>query len=310
MKRIFIYIDYYVGSIIAGESYIFYIGKYSTWSWGQNTYGQLGDNSITQRNTPVSILGGKKTFCQVTAGQYHTVGVDLRGQVWSWGLNNYGQLGDNSITSRLTPVSILGGKKTFCQVTAGYSHTVGVDLRGQVWSWGYNAQGQLGDNSVTQRLTPVSILGGKKTFCQVTAGYRHTVGVDYQGQVWGWGYNAYGQLGDNSLTSRRTPVSISGGKKTFCKITAGQHHTVGVDYLGQVWGWGYNYYGQLGDNSVAQRNTPVSILGGKKTFCQVTAGYYHTVGVDYQGQVWGWGNNAEGQLGCYAPYTPVRVYNL
>jgi alpha-tubulin suppressor-like RCC1 family protein len=68
MKRIFIYIDYYVGSIIAGESYIFYIGKYSTWSWGQNTYGQLGDNSITQRNTPVSILGGKKTFCQVTAG--------------------------------------------------------------------------------------------------------------------------------------------------------------------------------------------------------------------------------------------------
>ena len=126
--------------------------------------------------------------------------------VWGWGYNNVGQLGDNSTANRCTPVSILGTKKTFCQITAGDNHTIGIDKNGQVWAWGYNLYGQLGDNSVTNKSTPVSILGTKKTFCQITAGASHTIGIDKNGQVWGWGYNNRGQLGDNSVTNRCTPV--------------------------------------------------------------------------------------------------------
>ena len=145
----------FIGLLAAGSDHTLFISETSNWSWGYNYYGQLGDNSVTSRLTPVSILGGKKTFCQVTAGSNHTVGLDLRGQVWSWGYNNYGQLGDNSVTSRRTPVSILGSKKTFCQVTAGYGQTVGVDYLGQVWGWGYNNYGQLGIHN--DKYTPVRV---------------------------------------------------------------------------------------------------------------------------------------------------------
>jgi alpha-tubulin suppressor-like RCC1 family protein len=281
------------------------------WSWGFNPFGNLGDNSTTQRNTPVSILGNKKTFCQITAGSQYTLGIDKTGQVWGWGWNGYGQLGINSTINRSTPVSILGNKKTFCQINAGDSHTIGIDKTGQVWSWGDNSNGQLGINSTINRSTPVSILGVKKTFCQITAGQNHTIVIDKTGQVWGWGYNGSGQLGNNSTTSRLTPVSILGNKKTFCQITAGSQYTLGIDKTGQVWGWGYNRFGQLGINSSINKSTPVSILGNKKTFCQINAGNNNfTIGIDKNGQVWGWGYNSKGQLTDINTTTPIRVYNL
>jgi alpha-tubulin suppressor-like RCC1 family protein len=215
-------------------------------------------------------LSGGKAICScdisppysimlISAGQYHTTELDNNSKIWSWGYNNYGQLGDNSVTSRRTPVSILGNKKNFYKNSTGESHTVAIDYTGQVWSWGSNSYGRLGDNTVIARSTPVSILGNKKTFCKINAGYSHTVTIDYTGQVWSWGYNNTGQLGDNSVTSKLTPVSILGNKKTFCHIAAGQYHTVAIDYTGQVWSWGYNGYGQLGDNSVTSKNTPVKV---------------------------------------------------
>jgi alpha-tubulin suppressor-like RCC1 family protein len=283
------------------------------WGWGYNSFGQLGDNTVISKRTPVSILGVNKTFCSISAGTYHTIGLDKNGRVWGWGYNSNGQLGDNSITSRRTPVSILGINKTFCSISAGYYYFMGIDDNGKVWCWGSNAYGQLGDNSTTQRNTPVSILGVNKTFCSIAGGQYHSVGLDKNGRVWCWGYNSNGQLGDNTITSKRTPVSILGTNKTFCKITSGYGHTIGLDKNGRVWGWGYNAYGQLGDNSTTQRNTPVSILGINKTFCSITSGYNQTIGIDDNGKVWGWGYGFNGQLGNNDfPYrtTPVMITTI
>ena len=142
-------------------------------------------------------------------------------------------------------------------IATGQNNSIAIDKNGQVWGWGYNGSGQLGDNSTTQRKTPVSILGATKTFCQIAAGQYHTIGIDKNGKVWCWGFNGSGQLGDNTTTSHRTPVAILGATKTFCYISGGRWHTAAIDKNGKAWSWGYNSYGQLGDNSTTSHNTPV-----------------------------------------------------
>ena len=93
-------------------------------------------------------------------------------------------------------------------IATGQNNSIAIDKNGQVWGWGYNGSGQLGDNSTTQRKTPVSILGATKTFCSIAGSIKHTIGLDKNGKVWGWGYNWYGQLGDNSNTNYCTPIMI------------------------------------------------------------------------------------------------------
>jgi len=295
--------------ISSGSEYNILIKNGQAWGWGYNTQGQIGDNTVTSRRTPVSILGTIKTFCKIGTGVATSIVIDKNGQIWGWGFNYYGNIGDNTTTQRNTPVSILGAKKTFCSIDSS-QHTIGIDKNGLVWGWGYNGYGQLGNNSVTNKITPVSILGVKKTFCSITTGQNHTMGIDNTGLVWGWGWNGYGQLGDNSKISKRTPVSILGAKKTFCSVVSGYGHSLGIDNTGLVWGWGYNGKGQLGDNSTVSKCTPVSILGAKKTFCVITSGDVHTIGIDKNGQVWCWGSNVNGQLGdntIVQRNTPVSI---
>jgi alpha-tubulin suppressor-like RCC1 family protein len=274
------------------------------WGWGVNSNGELGINSVVSKLTPVSILGNFKVFCYIDAGEYHVLALDINGLVWSWGYNGNGQLGDNSVVSKLTPVSVLGTLKTFCKITGGSACSLGIDKNGLIWSWGDNTNGQLGINSTVSKSTPVSILGTKKTFCQiVNFGQQtiivesHSTGIDKNGLVWSWGLNSFGVLGNNSVTSRRTPVSILGALKTFCKISGGYYHSLAIDKNGLIWSWGSNQYGQLGINSVVSYSTPISVLGTLKTFCQIAAGYYYSLGLDKNGLVWAWGLNNYGTLG-------------
>ena len=285
------------------------------WCWGINGDGRLGDNSTSQRITPVSIRGAKKTFCQISAGYSHSIALDNNSQVWCWGSNlEGGQLGNNSTVSRCTPVSIHGTKKTFCRISAASYHNLGIDYTGQVWCWGRNDSGQLGDNSILNKCTPISIRGSKKTFCRISVGSYVSSAIDYTGQVWCWGKNTHGELGINSTVCKCTPVSIFGAKKTFCQISNGYNGTtIGLDKYGQVWGWGYNNYGQIGDNSGSIRCTPVSIAGTKKTFCQIKTGNYFSMGIDNYGHLWSWGLNGSGELGVnsiLSKMTPVRVCNF
>ena len=281
------------------------------WCWGFNANGQLGNNSLSCKSTPVSILGAKKTFCAISTGSDNSYGIDKNGQIWCWGFNI-----NLEPTNKCTPVSILGAKKTFCKISAGMFHTTGIDKNGQGWTWGYNAYGELGDNTQIDKSTPVSILGAKKTFCNIYPGAYHTIGLDNNNQIWCWGANNRGELGNNSISSKLTPVSILGAKKTFCYISAANGmsvgHTIGLDKNGQIWCWGLNDYGQLGINSITNKSTPVSILGIKKTFCQISAGSKYSLGIDNNNIVWCWGYNNYGQLGdnsIISERTPVRVYN-
>ena len=279
------------------------------WSWGLGTNGQLGNNATQSQRTPVSVLGSVKTFCQVGSGAgAFSNAIDKYGRVWSWGINTIGQLGNNAALGRCTPVAVSGATKTFCSITQGGSHSMTLDLRGRAWGWGSNSNGQIGDNSATNRCTPVSVLGSVKTFCEISAGSTHTLGLTNSGRAWSWGLNTNGQLGNNSVTSQRTPVSVLGAVKTFCKISCGLSFSMAIDKNGRVWGWGRGDLGELGNNLFSLSIlTPVSIGGSLKTFCQISAGTNHSLAVDKNGKIWGWGYNYGGELGKLTNITPSSI---
>jgi alpha-tubulin suppressor-like RCC1 family protein len=269
----------------------------SLWAWGANANGRLGDDTITTRSSPVSVVGGFTDWCAASAGIAHSLGVRTNGSLWAWGANNNGQLGDDTITTRSSPVSVVGGFTDWCAASAGTNHSLGVRQGGSLWAWGSNNSGQLGDDTITSRSSPVSVVGGFTDWCAASAGGYHSLGVRTNGSLWAWGLNSNGRLGDDTITSRRSPVSVVGGFTDWCAASAGDCHSLGVRTNGSLWAWGLNSSGQLGDDTITSRRSPVSVVGGFTDWCQVSAGTNHSLGVRTNGSLWSWGLNGFGQLG-------------
>jgi len=295
------------------------------WAWGSNSKGQLGDGSTTARTNPVPVLN-LSGIVTIAAGGSHTVALRSDGSVWAWGYNAYGQLGDNSTIDKHTPVQVKGvsGNGWLSDVTAvagGVSYAVALKSDGSVWAWGYNASGQLGDDSTDNSSTPVQVLNLSDVVA-ISAGGSHTVALKSNGSVWAWGYNAYGQLGDDSTDNSSTPVQVKGpgGVDWLSDVTAiaaGEGHTVALKSNGSVWAWGYNVYGQLGDDSTDNSSTPVQVKGpgGVDWLSGVTAiaASDHTAALKSDGSVWSWGYNVYGQLGDGTTdnsSTPVQVQGV
>jgi len=280
------------------------------WAWGNNSLGKLGDGTITDRSSPVSVIGGFTDWCQVSAGSFHTVAVRTNGTLWAWGCNGSGRLGDNTVTSRSSPVSVIGGFTDWCQVSAGSQHTAAVRTNGTLWAWGLSFCGRLGDGTTTDRSSPVSVVGGFTDWCQVsTSTNLHSLGVRQNGTAWAWGFNGGGQLGDGTTTERSSPVSVVGGFTDWCQVSAGSSHSLGVRQNGTAWAWGDNTAGRLGDGTTTSRSSPVSVIGGFTDWCQVSSGSSHSLGVRQNGTAWAWGvnNGALGDGGVTERSSPVSV---
>ena len=286
-------------------------GKTNTiWTWGCNNRGQLGDNTAVSRSSPVSVVGGFTDWCQVSAGTAHTAAVRTNGTIWTWGENGTGRLGDNTAVSRSSPVSVVGGFTDWCQVSASVVHTAAVRTNGTIWAWGCNGNGRLGDNTTVPNSSPVSVVGGFTDWCQVSTGQSHTTAIRTNGTIWSWGYNSCGQLGDNTIVDKSSPVSVVGGFTDWCQVSAGGYHTAAVRSNCTIWTWGCNNCGQLGDNTIVSRSSPVSVVGGFTDWCQVSVGCIHTAAVRTNGTIWAWGYNAFGRLGdgsSLAKSSPVSV---
>ena len=282
----------------------------TAWGWGLGACGRLGDNTITDKSSPVSIVGGFTDWRQVSAGRCHSLGLRSNGTAWAWGHNNYGKLGDNTNVDKSSPVSVVGGFTDWCQVSAGNNHSLGVRCNGTAWAWGINDQGRLGDNTNTSRRSPVSVVGGFTDWCQLSSGFAHSLGVRQNGSAWAWGCNASGILGDNTTVSRSSPVSIVGGFTDWCQVSAGTLHSLGLRTSGSIWSWGQAALGRLGDNTAVSKSSPVSVVGGITNWCQISASGTHSLALRRDGSVWAWGYNNVGQLGdntVVAKSSPVSV---
>ncbi len=284
----------------------------TAWAWGYNANGRLGDGTVVSKSSPVSVVGGFTDWIQVSAGGAHSAGVRANGTAWGWGLNTYGRIGDNTVVSKTSPVSVVGGFTDWKQISAGSEHTAALRANGSIWSWGRNNVGQLGDNVGTTliRSSPVSVVGGFTDWIQVSAGGSFSLGLRSNGTAWAWGIGANGRLGDNTTVTKSSPVSVVGGFTDWIQVSASNSHGMGLRQNGTVWAWGSNLYGKLGDNSTAEKSSPVSVVGGFTDWVQVSGGTGHSIGLRADGTAWAWGNNTDGRLGdntAVSKSSPVSV---
>lgn len=183
----------------------------SLWAWGGNVYGQLGDASLERETLPVRI--GSASWSEVIAGEYHTLALTTEGVLWGWGLNRNGQLGDGGREDRHEPVRAGSEGDRWRKVSTGHSHSAGLKVDGSLWTWGFNAFGQLGDGTFDGRMIPVRV-GRGNGWVDVEAGTSHTLAVKADGTLWAWGKNQYGQLGMGSdIHARRTEPELVPGVK-------------------------------------------------------------------------------------------------
>ena len=383
----------------------------NAYAWGNNKYGQLGNNTTIQQNTPVPVpkpagTPTDFTYVQVDAGGYHSLAIGSDGYVYAWGLNDHGQLGNNTKSNSSTPVRVHGpgntgeGLKaiqvaagawnsmalaadgtvyTWGGISKGYSddcsspqnvpmavkdpsdasgvfHAVQISTSwsfdmalgqdGYVYTWGYNTNGQLGNNTsdgtstTVFHPTPSRVFATSKSTAaagpwlkavQVSAGGWHALAIDEDGNTWAWGYNSYGNLGNGTTSgdgANPVPVRVqypkSAGAVTAVQTSAGAFNSFTVDTNGNTWAWGYNSYGQLGDNTTSERHTPVKVFASAQSTSsagpwmravQISAKWQHSLAIGSDGYAKAWGDNQYGQLGNpnagSRSLTPVPVvFNL
>ena len=281
--------------------------------WGLNNYGQLGDGTTTDRNTPTQTLslGTGRTAVAISTGQYHTCAILDDGSVSCWGNNVEGQLGDGTATNRNTPTqtSSLGIGRTAVAISSGTYHICAILDDASVSCWGLNDAGQLGDGTTTKKSTPTqtSSLGTGRTAVAISSEYYQTCAILDDGSVSCWGLNDAGQLGDGTTTDRSTPTQTSslGTGRTAVAISSGYKHTCAILDDATVSCWGRNNDGQIGDGTGGDstndhnRNTPTqtSSLGTGRTAVAISTGWLHTCAILDDATVSCWGNNYNGQLG-------------
>ena len=282
--------------------------------WGSNDNGQLGnsssDNCVTPSGTSVSCSATPRAVLGITdaiavaAGGWHTCAVLRSGSVQCWGLNDYGQLGNDTTLNSLFPVTVSG--ITNARSVANYTHhSCAVLSDGSIQCWGYNYNGQLGDGIEIDSLVPVwvSVI---TNVTAVTTGSSHTCAVLNDGSIRCWGLNEQGQLGNSSsgtCGSSSTSLSLCSPTPTVVSnltnavfVSAGQAHTCAVLRSGSVWCWGWNNADQLADGTTTNSYQPV-LISGITDAVAVAAGSYDSCVVLRSGLVQCWNWNYYGNLG-------------
>ena len=265
--------------------------------WGDNTYGQLGDGTTTNRVTPVDVVGLTSGVISVRAGGFHTCALTSTGGVKCWGYNFMGQVGDGTTQTRLLPVNVIGLADNVTALALGYAHTCAL-VDGGIQCWGQNLSGQIGDGTTSQRLSPVWVVDLSGWWIvSIEAGESHTCAIIIGGMVKCWGNNFDGQLGNNSTTDSSRPVDVAGLTSGIASITAGVYHTCAMANTGGIKCWGGNFTGQLGDGTTQHHYTPYDVTGLASGVAALKAGVFHTCALMSGGGVKCWGDNWGGDVG-------------
>jgi alpha-tubulin suppressor-like RCC1 family protein len=239
------------------------------WTWGENYAGKLGLGNTTDRSSPVQVGAGTNWSSIAAGGFNHSLAIKTDGTLWSWGSNNFGQLGQGNTTDRSSPVQV--GAGTTWSSIAGGGNCISISLKtdGTMWAWGRNYVGKLGLGDTTNRSSPVQI-GALTTWLMIAAGYDHNLAVKTDGTMWGWGFNSAGQLGLGNTTSYSSPVQIGAGT-TWSSVDAGEYHSLAIKTDGTLWTWGYGLLGQLGDGTNVGKSSPVQI-GALTNWTKISGG--------------------------------------
>lgn len=299
----------------------------AVYAWGWNGSGQLGNGTTADSHIPVAVkvvgtpMAGKN-ITQISAGGSFNDGHSLArasdGTVYAWGRGVYGQLGNGTTTDSNVPVAVktVGtpmAAKTITQISAGAGHSLALASDGTVYAWGQNTYGQLGNNTMINANAPVSVqtigtpMAGK-IIIQLAAGNSQSVALASDGTIYAWGWNRYGQLGNGTTVDTRIPVAVKVtgtpmAGKVIAQVAASNAHTLAVASDGTVYDWGWNQYGQLGNNTTTNSSVPVAVqttgtpMVGKVISQVTSGGSANSLALASDGTMYTWGWSQHGQLG-------------
>lgn len=261
------------------------------WTWGDNTYGELGDGTVTSRSTPGQI--GIAEWASASAGgdlfdSHFVQALKTDGTRWVWGTDSTGQLG----VSLTQPTKL--NNNLWLKVCAGTSHAVAIRSDGTLWGWGYAGAGQLGlSTGFNYVFSPTQI--GTATWSDVSVSCDQlTMGIQTDGTLWGCGYSTSGGLGNGSTSA--TSMTKIGTLTNWKSIATSEESTYAIKTDGTLWAWGNNNAGQLGIGTTASKSSPVQV-GTLTDWSKVCAGQSFALAVKSDGTLWSWGYGAYGSLG-------------
>ncbi len=279
------------------------------WSYGRNNNGQLGNNSQTDYFIPPVQVQNISNVIDIAGGKEHSIAITSDGNAYAWGVSNYYQIGFES--TELLPKKI-SSFSNVASTASGANHSIFLKKDGTVWSCGLNSSGQLGDSTITNRITPVQ---AKRltNIIDIAGGEEHTLALKNDGTVWAWGYNWDGQLGDGTQSNPiRIPKQIISLTKIVA-IASGDDHNIVIKNDGTILTWGKNFSGQLGNGTYSPGVYTPTMVDGLTDVIAAAAGKEHSVILKNDGTVWAWGLNSSGQLGSETwdnSSIPVKVSGL
>ncbi|KAF5480549.1 hypothetical protein F2P56_001289 [Juglans regia] len=285
-------------------------------SWGRGEDGQLGHGDAEDRFSPTQLSAlDDREIVSVTCGADHTISYSLSHlEVYSWGWGDFGRLGHGNSSDLFTPqpIKALNGIK-IKQIACGDSHCLAVTMEGEVQSWGRNQNGQLGLGTTEDSLVPQKIQAFQGVSIKmVAAGAEHTAAVTEAGELYGWGWGRYGNLGLGDRNDRLVPEKASAvdGVK-MVMVACGWRHTISVSSLGKLYTYGWSKYGQLGHGDYEDHLVPHKLEALRDTYIsQVSGGWRHSMALASDGKLYGWGWNKFGQVGVgdnVDHFSPVQV---
>ena len=217
-------------------------------------------------------------------------------QLWIWGGQDYGQLGQNQSgspdTDYSSPVQIPGTTWSLTKISSGYKSCAAIRTDGTAWAWGRNNIGQLGQSNKINYSSPVQLPGSWNV---INMGYKSSAAINTSGELVAMGSNNYGQLGQNNRTQYSSPVQIPG--TTWSTVRSDTYAVGAIKTDGTLWTWGYNLVGQLGHNegTNAHKSSPVQIPG--TTWSILSSSLYAFALIKTDGTLWAMGRNDQGDLG-------------
>jgi alpha-tubulin suppressor-like RCC1 family protein len=237
-------------------------------------------------------------IASVSAGGRHTCAVLKTGGAFCWGDNDYGQLGNGTMTDSLTPVPVAAIPESVTAITAGTDHTCALTDAGSLYCWGLNVDGRLGDGTIATRPEPVAIAGPPSGIVSVTAGHDHTCAITTATAVLCWGQNERGQIGDGRAcgSTCRTPSPLPGLSSAISTISAGTTHACAVKDDGDVRCWGLEVFGPVSEGSFRFQPTPHEVDELHVPVSTISVGKYHVCAISNGAPIC-WGYNGFGQIG-------------
>ncbi|MBL8775933.1 MAG: hypothetical protein JNK12_08385 [Acidimicrobiales bacterium] len=281
--------------------------------FGSDVAGQLGDGGDNvDQSVPTEVAGGRTDWASVTTGDFFTCARTTGGDLFCWGSDFFGQLGnDGDNTDVGEPVEVAGGDRFWAQVSAGNEHVCARSRAGRLFCWGRDGSGRLGDDPViADKDRPTEVAGGSTSWRTVSAGMFHTCAVTTTNRLFCFGIDSGGQLGNGApLADQATPVEVASSTSNWVQVATGASHTCALKALGRLYCWGWDRDGQRGDGAPATDDiaaAPVRVAEGSTRWAGVTVAGWHTCARTNGtpgGTLSCWGLDSNGELGDGEPFT-------